>query len=328
MIDMVIDFHAHILVREIFERSYPYSIVSGFGQRQVKAHNAVLFEEMMSPNKLLEDMDRCGIDISVISSATVMQPTSWADADTECALTRKLNDANAEWAAFSPRHIMGSFTLPLQDTDLALMEMRRSVEQLHLKVANVPSEVRGVYLGDHRFRPFWQAAQDLDVVIFMHPEVNNDPWFQKFGLWNSLGQMIEECKFMASIIYEGILEDYPWLKIVVAHGGGYFPHNIGRLDRNMTNIPHSGKNISRNPSEYLRNVYFDTCLYDPKILLALIRIVGADRLVLGSDYPVGEDNPVEFITSCQELKSIDQKLILGETAASLLGLADRIPAIT
>ena len=205
--------------------------------------------------------------------------------------------------------------------NLAMTEFKRVVDDLGLMVANVPAEVRGNYLGDAQFRPFWEAAQDREVVVFMHPDGAKDPWFFSFGMWNSLGQSLEEAKFMASVIYEGILETYPRLKLVMAHGGGYFPHNMGRLDRNVKNAPHSMKNITRKPSEYLKNVYYDTCLYDPTVLSALIKIVGPDRLLLGADWPVGEADPLGFVDRCPELCDADKRMIKGGRAAELIGVS-------
>ena len=204
--------------------------------------------------------------------------------------------------------------------DLAMKELQRAVNDLGLKVANIPAEVRGIYMGDARFRPFWEATQDLGVVTFMHPDGAKDPWFFQWGMWNSLGQSLEEAKFMASIIYEGILESYPGLKLVMAHGGGYFPHNMGRLDRNVKNAPHSMKNITRKPSEYLRNVYYDTCLYDPTVLSALVKVVGPDRLLLGADWPIGEPDPLGFVDRCADLNEADKRMIKGGRTAALIGV--------
>jgi aminocarboxymuconate-semialdehyde decarboxylase len=266
-------------------------------------------------------MDRLQIDMSVISSAAVISPLYWAEPSVALRLAQQLNDMAAEWAAGSPKRIIGSFVLPLQDMELALTELNRAVRDLGLKVANVPAELRGAYLGDTQFQPFWEAAQDLGVVTFMHPDGAKDPWFFQWGMWNSLGQSLEEAKFMASIIYEGILETYPRLKLVLAHGGGYFPHNMGRLDRNVKNAPHSMKNITRKPSDYLKNVYYDTCLYDPTVLSALIKIVGPDRLLLGADWPIGEADPVGFVNRCPDIDDAEKRMITGGRVAELIGVA-------
>jgi len=318
----IIDFHAHFLVQEVFDQCHSHSVASGFGHHQAPPHLISLFEKMKDPRRAIEDMDRLNINMSVLSSATVIEPTSWAEPSVELELARRLNDTIAGWAAHSPQRVIGSFVLPLQDMSLTLKEFTRAVDERGLKVVNIPSEVRGTYLGDRKFRPFWEAVSDRGVVAFMHPEGGKCPWFQQFGMWNSIGQSLEEAKFMASIIYEGVLESFPKLKIVMEHGGGYFPHNMGRLDRNAKNAPQSMKNITRKPSEYLRNVYYDTCLFDPGVLRSLIKIVGSDRLTLGSDYPVGEADPVNFVKNCPDINDAEKRMILGGNAAELLGMAE------
>jgi aminocarboxymuconate-semialdehyde decarboxylase len=189
-----------------------------------------------------------------------------------------------------------------------------------LPVANMCAHYEGVYLGEERYAPFWEAVNDLGVVVWIHPDGIRDLWFQQYGMWNSIGQSIEEVKVMTSIVYGGVVEKYPGIKIVMAHGGGYFPHNMGRLDRNVTNRPDSMKNITKKPSEYLRAFYYDTCLYDTSILAALIKIVGADRIVMGSDYPVGESDPVGFVERCPGISEAEVDMIVGGNAAKVLGL--------
>jgi aminocarboxymuconate-semialdehyde decarboxylase len=125
---------------------------------------------------------------------------------------------------------------------------------------------------------------------------------------------------MSSLIYEGILETFPDLKIVMAHGGGYMPHYHGRLDRNVKNRPDTMANISHPPSWYLKRFYYDTCVYDPVTLDALIGRVGADRILMGSDFPVGEADPVGFLRRCEKVDDRAFAQISGETARALLGI--------
>jgi aminocarboxymuconate-semialdehyde decarboxylase len=317
----IVDFHAHFLVRPVLEQCLPHSVATDRGHHQLPPHLFALFEKMMRPQGVIEDMDRLKIDMSVVSSAAVIAPLYWAEPSVALGLARQLNDTAAEWAAASPKRIIGSFVLPLQDVDVALIELKRAVGDLGLKVANIPAEVRGIYLGDDRFRPFWEAAQELGAVVFMHPDGAKDPWFFQWGMWNSLGQSLEEAKFMASVIYEGVLETYPTLKLVLAHGGGYFPHNMGRLDRNVKNAPQSMKNITRKPSEFLKNVYYDTCLYDPTVLSALVKIVGPERLLLGSDWPVGEADPIGFVDRCPNVDESAKGMMNGGRTLELVGIA-------
>ena len=143
----------------------------------------------------------------------------------------------------------------------------------------------------------------------MHSECIRDAWFQRYALRNSAGQSIEETKCMASLVYEGVMTKFPALKVVMAHGGGYFPHYMGRMDRNTANRPDTVRNMNgQNPSSFLRSFYYDSCVYDPAVLKVLIELVGADRIVRGSDYPVGESDPVGWLKAAgvqgQELSDI------------------------
>jgi aminocarboxymuconate-semialdehyde decarboxylase len=319
-----IDFHAHMLEDEVLRRAAGKTVLSGYGTSShggPRTANESTFQKMLDPQCQIEDMDRRGIDINVVSSATVIQGTSWADPPTDLALNQRCNDRVAEWVARYPSRFVGSFTLPLQDIDLALGEMERAVKQLGMRVVNLCTQYRDVYVGDLRYRPFWEAADELDSIVWIHPDGVRDLWFQKCGMWNSIGQSIEEVKVMASIIYEGIIDRFPNLKIVISHGGGYFPHNMGRMDRNVTNFPDSMNNVTRKPSEYLRSFYYDTCLYDPTVLSALVRCVGADRLVMGSDYPIGESDPIGFVENCAGISKMEAAMITSETPARLLGLS-------
>ncbi len=148
-----------------------------------------------------------------------------------------------------------------------------------------------------------------------------DMKLQKYFLWNGIGQPMEETRVMTSLIFEGVLDKFPGLKIVMAHGGGYLPHYSGRLDRNFENSPASRVNISKKPSEYLRDFYYDTCVYGPDVLEALIKRVGVDRITFGTDYPVGERDPFATVRDCAILSEANRTMITRTTPAKILGLA-------
>jgi aminocarboxymuconate-semialdehyde decarboxylase len=319
--DRVVDFHAHLLHRDVLAETATHSVALPGGQAPVPPPGTPLADaqaKMLDPVRHLEDMDVRGIDVEVLSAVSVLVPTGWADGQTALRLNRTLNDTVAAWVRRAPSRFVGTFTLPLQDLALALAELERAVRELDLRVANLPAQINGTYLGDPGLRPLWDAISDLDLVAFIHPDGVTDPWFQRYALWNSVGQPIEESKVLASLIYEGVLEDLPGLRIVVSHGGGYLPHYFGRLDRNMRNVPETMEHISRPPSEYLRDLYYDTCVYDPAVLEALVRRVGADRLVLGSDYPVGEPDPLGFVNRCAGLAPHERAMVTGTNAIRLL----------
>ncbi len=318
----VIDFHVHMLERSVFEASTNKTVFTGFGATPSKTprpgtQNAI--ERMFNPLAIIEDLDTRGIDIGVLSVSTVLQGSSWAEPRIDLDLCRRCNDQAAQWAAEHPTRFVGSFVLPLQAPDLALTEFERCIA-MGLRVANVASSYNGVYVGAPVYHPFWETLEKHEVTAWIHPEGVRDPWFQNYALWNSLGQSIEEAKCMASMIYEGVMSKFPALKVVMAHGGGYFAHYMGRMDRNTANRPDTARNINgQKPSDFLRSFYYETTVYDPQVLEVLKQRVGIDRLVMGSDYPVGEADPVGWLKACG-LTGDELAGVSGANAAKLLGL--------
>ncbi len=307
-----------MLDEHVFRASTNKTVFSGFGANPVSEPRPgarELLMRMMRPEAVIEDMDARGIDMAVVTASTVLQGTSWADAQTDLDLCRRCNDTTAEWAAKYPKRFVPSVVLPLQDPDLSIKDLSSQV-----RVVNAGSSYNGIYLGDPVYHRFWERVADIGATVWIHPEGVRDPWFQRYALWNSAGQSIEEAKVMASLIYEGVMHKHPGLKVVIAHGGGYFPHYLGRMDRNHANRPDTVRNTGgKKPSEFLRSFHYDTCVYDPQVLKVLHERVGADRLVMGSDYPVGEKDPVAWIKS-QKFSSSETDMICGGNAARLLGL--------
>ena len=319
-----IDIHTHMLERRAAEAGIPENVVSGFGARPFTVGPGTAAEASVQksydPALHVAMLDDLGLDAELLSSTLVMQGASWATPDLEAELTAGVNDEIARWAREHPTRLIGAFTPPLQDEARTRDEVARCTSELGMRVLQLPVCVNGTYLSAPSYRYLWELIAELDLVAFMHPDGTRDPWFQQYSMWNSVGQPIEEAKFIASLIYEGVLEDLPQLKVIIAHGGGYLPQYFGRLDRNAKAWPGSMKNISRPPSEYLRNLYYDTCLYEPAMLEALIAHVGADRIVMGSDFPVGETDPVGFVERSTSLSAEDVERVTGTTAARLLGL--------
>jgi aminocarboxymuconate-semialdehyde decarboxylase len=319
---LVIDFHVHMLDAEVLKASENRTVYSGFskgGSAQRPNLNEFL-RRMLEPDAQIADMDERGIDRSVVTSSTVIQGTTWADPRTDHDLCRRTNDTTAEWVARHPGRFIGSFVLPLQDLERSMQELERATWELKLGVGNISSNYKGVYMGAAHYHPFWEAIEKRGIPVWIHPEGTVDPWFQSHALWNSLGQSIEEAKVMASLIYDGVMHKYPGLTIIMAHGGGYFPHYMGRMDRNAANRPDTIRNTGgKKPGDFLRSFYYDTCVYDTDVIRVLMERVGADRLVLGSDYPVGEKDPVAFLRDCG-VSGRELEMIAGGTAAKLLGL--------
>ena len=196
------------------------------------------------------------------------------------------------------------------------------MRELKLRGVGISTTAGGLELGDPQLAPFWEKAEELGAVVYIHPGGNRDRRFKRFHLWNSVGQAFEEAMAIASLIYDGVLERHSRLKICISHGGGYMPYYMGRIDRNYVEKANTRVNMSKPPLEYLRMLYYDSCVYERPVLQHLVDKVGADRVVLGSDYPVGEMKPVEFVRDTATLSDAEKDKIVTANAGALLGLVN------
>jgi aminocarboxymuconate-semialdehyde decarboxylase len=323
----VIDFHAHVVDPEVYAQSINHNAISGFGMRpeaprpEPSSPRAGFYERYSDPAAQLKDMDALGVDVHVISSTGVSQSSWWAEPRLAAELDRHANQWIAQWVKAHPTRFIGSFTLPLQDLSLALKELDHAVGALGLRIANLPAEINGVYLGDPQFRPLWQEIARNKLIVWFHPDGMKDKNYQKFALWNGVGQPIQETLLIASLMYEGVLDAFPEIPFVISHGGGYLPHYMARLDRNYDAHPVTRQNLTQRPSAYLKRFHYDTCVYASNVLDDLVRHVGVDRIVLGSDYPVGDKDPFTIIRGCERVSPADFDRITRTTPASILGLA-------
>lgn len=331
---MAIDFHAHFVLPEAAAFARPYSITAANTQMPddprvtkkalaaaAKKWGPVTRQRMQDFKTRLKAMDRTGIDIQVLSSSLIVQYTYWADAESSLRIERKSNDLLAEIIATAPDRFVGLGGVPLQSPALAIAEMERCMGDLGFKGIQVSGSAGHMELGDARLRAFWARAEALGAMIYIHPAGVAEQRYQKHQLWNSLGQPQEEAMAMMSLIYDGIMDDFPKLKICIAHGGGYLPFYAGRVDRNYLDKPHMRYGQTQTPSGYMKkSFYYDSCVYDRDMFDFLIKKVGARRILLGSDYPVGEEDPVGFVTRSKLLSAADKERILSKNAAKLLGL--------
>src|SRR4029078_2954424 len=207
-------------------------------------------------------------------------------------------------------------------SSLAASELERCMDDLQLKGVAISTMAGTMELGDPQLRPVWAKAEALGAVVYIHPGGNRDRRFKRFHLWNSVGEAFEEAMAISSLMYDGVLESFPKLKICISHGGGYMPFYMGRIDRNYLEKANTRVNMSKPPIDYLRMLYFDSCVYETAVLQHLVDKVGADRVLLGSDYPVGETKPIEFVTGTKTLSTEEKERILGANAAALLGVAN------
>jgi aminocarboxymuconate-semialdehyde decarboxylase len=277
---------------------------------------------MSDISERIAKMDAMGVEVQVLSASLVHQGLDWADAQTSLRLARTTNDWIAKAVAAHPDRFVGLGTLPLHVPSLAVTELERCMDELGLKGVAISTMAGAMELGDSQLRGFWAKAEALGAIVYIHPGGNRDRRFKRFHLWNSVGQAFEEAMAISSLMYDGVLEAFPQLKICISHGGGYMPFYMGRIDRNYIEKANTRVNMSKPPIEYLRMLYFDSCVYETAVLQHLVDKVGADRVLLGSDYPVGETKPIEFVTESAALSTAQKERILSTNASVLLGLAN------
>jgi aminocarboxymuconate-semialdehyde decarboxylase len=326
-----IDFHAHVIVPEVYAVAAEHNIFSELPtdpgvtdemRSQIKGRAGMVLARMSDVSERIAKMDAMGVDVQVLSASLVHQGLDWADAQTSLRLARTTNDWIAKAVTAHPARFVGLGTLPLHVPSLAVTELERCMGELRLKGVAISTMAGALELGDPQLRPFWAKAEALGAVVYIHPGGNRDRRFKRFHLWNSVGQAFEEAMAISSLMYDGVLESYPKLKICISHGGGYMPFYMGRIDRNYVEKANTRVNMSKPPIDYLRMLYFDSCVYETAVLQHLVDKVGADRVLLGSDYPVGETKPIEFVTGTKTLSTEEKERILGANAAALLGVAN------
>jgi aminocarboxymuconate-semialdehyde decarboxylase len=310
-----VDFHAHLIDPEVYRETQAWSV---FAQTTDAVRAAVVLAGLADIDERIAAMDTMGVGTQVLSSSLVHQCSYDAEPDEALRLDAAMNETIARAVAAHPDRLLGLGSLPLQAPDLAVRELSRCMRDLGLSGVTISTRVRDLEIGDAAMRPFWEAAEALSAVVLIHPAGNREPRFRKWQLWNSIGQSFEEAMAIASLFYEGILDAYPKLKIVVSHGGGYMPYYLGRIARNYAEKPATRANMSKPPIDYLRMLHYDTCVYDADTLADLVRVVGAERIVMGSDYPVGEKKPAEFVRDCAALDVPAQELVLSGNAERLL----------
>jgi aminocarboxymuconate-semialdehyde decarboxylase len=215
-------------------------------------------------------------------------------------------------------------TVPLQDVDLAITEMDRAIDDLGFKGLQVGGTVDGHNLDEPRFRPFWAALEDKGVPVILHP--NGYPESHRFGdyfLTNCIGNPLETMVAATRMIFSGLFEDHPGIKLVLLHGGGYLPFYCSRADHTWEVRPETRVHIpDRPPSDYMKMLYYDTMVFQPLYLRHLVEVVGADRVMLGTDFPfdMGETDPVGLVDSTEGLTDEERAGIKGANAATLFGI--------
>ena len=279
--------------------------------------------ETWTPEQRIDDMDSLGVDIQVVSTSSAFYKYELDPAVT-LAIARDCNDEVHQLTLDHPDRFKGFATLPMQDTRAAIAELDRAMNQLGMVGAMIDDKVNEKTYDEPEFLPFWQAAEQMGALIFIH---QGDPTVvesrtERYHLPNTIGNLVDRAITFASFTYGGVMDKCPDLKVCLAHGGGYTCFGIGRMDRGWQVRSEARANISSPPSAYLRRFYYDCLTHSEPALRLLIDSVGADRVVLGTDWPANMriDWPVSWVLGLSSLTQEEKEAILWKNLERLLGI--------
>jgi aminocarboxymuconate-semialdehyde decarboxylase len=271
----------------------------------------------------IKEMDETNVSMQVLSTIPVLF-NYWAKAADGLETARFFNDHIAETVSRNPKRFIGLGTLPLQDIDLSVREMERCITELKMPGIQIGSNINGMNLSDAALVPFFAAAEKLGCAIFVHPwEMMGESQIQKYWLPWLVGMPAETARAICSMIFGGVFEKFPALRIAFAHGGGAFPYTLGRIKHGFDVRPDLvAVDNAVSPEKYLGKFWTDSLVHDKRSFQYLLDTVGEDHICLGSDYPfpLGEHHPGKLIEKMKLSKKTTKKLLY-KNAEEWLGIA-------
>lgn len=328
---MIIDIHTHILPEKIPNWVQKF----GYGDFIHLEHHKPCCARMMKGDKFfreieqncwdeavrMKEMDETGVQIQVLSTIPVLF-NYWAKPEHGYETSRFFNDHIAECVVREPQRFIGIGTVPMQDVDLAIKEMERCVRELEMPGLEIGSNINGANLSDPKFFPFWQACEELGCALFIHPwEMMGEGDMQKYWLPWLVGMPAETTRAIASMIFGGVFEKFPRLRVAFAHGGGSFPFTIGRIEHGFNVRPDlCAIDNAVNPREYLGKFWIDALTHDKKALRYVVDEMSESKVCCGSDYPfpLGEAVPGALIKS-MDFSAETKDALLWKNAMAWLG---------
>ena len=274
---------------------------------------------MTDPARRIDDMDRVGIDVEVLSLST--PNVYFAPPERQAEVARLVNDAYADLAARHPKRFKGFASIPMDDPDAALRELERALDELRMNGVIVLSNINGRALSDPRYRPFFVECDRRRVCVFIHPMIpaSAEP-FAEYVLGPIIGFPFDTTLAVARLCYAGVFRELPNIRWILGHLGGAVPYLMERMDNGWRDFAECRVNIDELPSVYLKRLYYDTVSFSAPSLRLTRELVGADHLVMGSDYPhlLGSiDRAVSSIESL-DIPSAEKDQIFNGTARAIL----------
>ena len=318
---MKIDIHTHIMPDKMpnWAQKFGYGEFIHLEHRNCKAclmKGDKVFREVenncFDATVRLKEMDETDVNIQVLSTIPVLF-NYWAKAKDGYETSRFFNDHIADTVAKNPQRFIGIGTVPLQDVELAIIEMERCVKELKMPGLEIGSNINGDNLSDEKFFPFYEAAEKLGCALFVHPwEMMGEQQMQKYWLPWLVGMPAETSRAICSMIFGGVFEKFPKLRVAFAHGGGSFPLTIGRIEHGFNVRPDLvAVDNPINPVKYIGKFWIDSLVHDDKAMRYIIEVMGENKVCLGSDYPfpLGEHHPGKLIVEMNFAKAVTEKLL-------------------
>lgn len=326
---MVVDVHAHIIVPEILRDAAPDetwrpAVVWQDGRQVIELAGKEIYSalrEFVAIERILQEQDQSGIT-HVVLSPWISLVRYHAAAEEGLRSSRIQNEALSRIAQHYPQRVSVMGTVPLQAPELAAREVQTLMHMPGMVGIEIAASVGTDYLGHDRFEDFWAAAEAAGAVIFIHPTTRGFdlPVLNEYYLWNTVGNPLETAITASHLIMAGVMERYPKLKVILAHGGGALMAVRGRLAHSHTFQAQARAKLSASPLESLRRFYYDSLTHDAHLLKTLIEFAGADHVLLGSDYPfdMGDARPAHMVQALG-LDTVSEAKILNSNAAKLFG---------
>jgi len=326
---MVIDTHAHIIVPEITLEAAPEEEwrphvyweegkqIVKYAGRQIRS----AIWDFVQIEAILKAQDQAGVDRILLAPWVTLLRYD-APPKEGLRISRIQNEGLSKIAQAYQDRVSVLGTIPLQDAKLAASELEQLMSLPGMKGVEIASSVNGTFLGDEQFKPFWAAAEEHGALVFIHPTTRgfSAPVFNEFYMWNTVGNPLETTITAAHMINAGIMETFPGLKVILAHGGGAILSLWGRLTHGHSFQPQAKSVLKESPEASLKRFYFDTVVHAPEILQTLINFAGPDHVMVGSDYPfdMGVARPAEVVGELG-LPSSEEEKILSGNALRLMG---------
>lgn len=328
---MKIDIHTHIMPEKMpnWVKKFGYGEFIHLEHRNCKAcmmKGDKVFREVdencFNAEVRIKEMDEQDVTMQVLSTIPVLF-NYWAKPKDGLETSKFFNNHIADTAAKNSNRFIGIGTVPLQDVELAVEELQRCVKELNMPAIEIGTNVNGKNLSEKEFFPFYRTAEELNCALFVHPwDMMGEKEMRQYWLPWLVGMPAETSRAICSMIFGGVFEQFPKLRVAFAHGGGSFPFTIGRIEHGFNVRPDlTAVDNNKNPRHYLRKFWLDSLVHDADVLQYLLKLVGDEKICVGTDYPfpLGESHAGKLIKEMELNNEVKEKLFY-KNAREWLGL--------